>query len=94
MSPFNEETLEKAIIELLEHEDYIHTHGSEIHKEVSDVLLRDDLRIYLKDKYFLEGITPLEVERVIAKLTANVGESVYENNVTTYRLIKIGRAHV
>lgn len=92
MSPFNEKTLEKAIIELLEHEDYIHTHGSEIHKEVSDVLLRDDLRMYLKDKYFLEGITPLEIERVIGRLTANVGQSVYENNVVTYRLITEGFA--
>ena len=90
MTHFNEHTLEMAIMELFEKEGYIYTSGEDIHKELSDVLLRDDLRAYLRDRYAEQGITSLEVESVIVRLTANVGGSLYENNVHTYRLITEG----
>ena len=92
MKHFNEHALEMAIMELFEKEGYIYTSGEEVHKELSDVLLRDDLRAYLRDRYAEQGITSLEVESVIARLTANVGGSLYENNVHTYRLITEGFA--
>ena len=92
MKHFNEHALEMAIMELFEKEGYIYTSGDDIHKELSDVLLRDDLRAYLRDRYAEQGITSLEVESIIARLTANVGGSLYENNVHTYRLITEGFA--
>lgn len=90
MPHFNEHALEMSIMELFQQEGYIYTNGEEIHKEVSDVLLRDDLRAYLRGRYGEAGITPLEIERVVAKLTANVGFSLYENNLHTYRLMVEG----
>ena len=90
MTHFSEHALEMAIMELFEKEGYIYTSGEEVHKELSDVLLRDDLRAYLRDRYAEQGITSLEVESVIARLTANMGGSLYENNVHTYRLITEG----
>lgn len=90
MTHFKEHALEMAIMELFEQEGYIYTHGEQIHKELSDVLLRDDLRMYLRSRYAEEGITALEVENVIARLTADAGGSYYENNVHTYRLITEG----
>lgn len=90
MPHFNEHALEMSIMELFQQEGYIYTNGEEIHKEVSDVLLRDDLRAYLRDRYGEAGITPLEIERAVAKLTANVGFSLYENNLHTYRLMVEG----
>ena len=42
MAFFNEHALEMSIMELFQQEGYIYTNGEEIHKEVSDVLLRDD----------------------------------------------------
>ena len=92
MQHFNEHALEMAIMELFEKEGYIYTSGDDIHKELSDVLLRDDLRAYLRDRYAEQGITSLEVERIIARLTANGDGSLYENNVHTYRLITEGFA--
>ena len=92
MTHFNEHTLEMAIMELFEKEGYIYTSGEEVHKELSDVLLRDDLRAYLRDRYAEQGITSLELDCVIARLTANVGGSLYENNAHTYRLITEGFA--
>ena len=41
---FTEEKLERAVIELFEAEDYKHLTGEQIHKEMPDVLLRDDLK--------------------------------------------------
>lgn len=90
MQHFNEHALEMAIMELFQQEGYIYTNGEEIHKEVGDVLLRDDLRAYLREHYAEQGLTALEVDSVIAKLTANVGGSLYENNAHTYRLITEG----
>ena len=88
MTHFNEHALEMAIMELFQQEDYLYTNGEQVHKEVNDVLLRDDLRMYLRSRY--EDITALEVESAIAHLTARYGFSDYDNNVATYRLITEG----
>lgn len=90
MPHFNEHALELSIMELFQQEGYTYTSGEEIHKEVSDVLLRDDMRLYLRNRYKAESITPLEIERILATLTANVGFSLYEQNRHTYRLMTEG----
>ena len=90
MPHFNEHAIEMSIMEFFQQEGYIYTNGEAVHKEVSDVLLRDDLRAYLRGRYGEAGITPLEIERAVAKLTANVGFSLYENNLHTYRLMVEG----
>lgn len=90
MPHFNEHSLEMAIMELFQNEGYIYSSGEEIHKEVHDVLLRDDLRLYLRERYSSQGITELEIESVIAHLSADNGLPLYEQNVATYRLIAEG----
>ena len=90
MSYFNEHTLEMAIMELFEQQGYSYVNGETIHKELSEVLLRDDLRMYLMDRYSDEGITPMEVERILAKLTADNGAPLYVQNAQTYRLMTEG----
>ena len=90
MPRFDEHALELSIMELFRQEGYIYTNGEEIHKEVSDVLLRDDMRLYLRSRYKAEGITPLETERALSILTANAGFSLYEQNRHTYRLMTEG----
>ena len=44
---FNEASLEKAIIESLKNQEYEYVQGDDIHKELSDVLLRDDFKQYM-----------------------------------------------
>ena len=92
MSHFNEHTLEIAIMELFKQQGYSHVNGETIHKEQTEVLLHDDLRMYLMDRYAEEGITSLEVERVMAKLTADNGAPLYQQNAQTYRLMTEGFA--
>lgn len=49
MPYFNEHALELSIMELFQKEGYIYTNGEEIHKEVSDVLLRNVIFLYLRN---------------------------------------------
>ena len=90
MPHFNEHALELSIMELFQQEGYTYTNGEEIPKEAGDVLLRDDMRLYLSSRYKTDGITPLEIERVLAMLTATVGFSLYEQNRHAYRLMTEG----
>ncbi len=92
MSPFNEHSLEMAIMELFAQQGYSYQSGETIHKELSEVLLRDDLRMFLQERYSAQGITPLEVERTIARLTADNGAPLYEQNRLTHRLMTEGFA--
>ena len=92
MSHFNEHALEMAIMKLMEQQGYEYQSGEMIHKELSEVLLLDDLRLFLMKRYAQEEITPLETERVIAKLKADNGASLYVQNAQTYRLMTEGFA--
>lgn len=65
---FTEEQLEKAVVELFESVHIPHLHGETIHKEISDVLLRDDLKQFLFTQYADDNITPNEVQSIIRQL--------------------------
>ena len=90
MAYFNESSLEMAIMELFKTERYIYQNGNTILKDDTEVLLRDDLRQYLNDRYKTAGITDIETERAINQLTANAGVSMYEQNAITLRLMVEG----
>ena len=49
MPLFDEHALELSIMDLFQQEGYTYTSGEEIHKEVSDVLLRDDIFLYFSN---------------------------------------------
>ena len=48
---FSEETLEHAVIELFHENGIPHFNGETIHKEMSEVLLRNDLKQFLLNEY-------------------------------------------
>jgi len=48
---FTEAALEAAIIELFCEENYSYRQGESIHKEISDVLLREDIKLFLKARH-------------------------------------------
>lgn len=83
---FNEHSLEMSIMELLQNEEYIFLSGNQIHRERSEVLLMDDLKQYLYDRYAKDGITPGEVDSVILMLR-NISGTIYEANKAVYKLI-------
>jgi len=78
MPTFNEHSLEIAIMELFQDEDYIYTCGTEIRREKTDVFLVDDIKSHLYENY---DISPNEADSIILKLRS-VDGSLYEANRT------------
>jgi type I restriction enzyme R subunit len=87
---FTEEKLEKAVIELFQEENYTYVCGENIHKEVSEVLLKEDLREFLRNKYSKQKITENEIEAIIRKLELLPSSALYESNKAIIKLIADG----
>ena len=49
MPRFDEHALELSIMDLFQQEGGLYSNGEEIHKEVSDVLLGDDIFLYFRN---------------------------------------------
>lgn len=87
--PFNEHALELSIMELFKDNEYIYLSGEQIHREKSDVLLVDDLKQFLYNKYAKNGITTSEVDSIILMLRTISG-SLYEANKAFCKLLTDG----
>jgi type I restriction enzyme, R subunit len=87
---FTEEKLEQAVIELFEAEGYPHFTGEQIHKEMDAVLVRDDLKQYLLNRYAADGITLNEIESIIKKLERYPASALYSSNKDILKLIADG----
>ena len=55
MANFNEHALEMSIMELFKDEGYTYVSGDHIHRERTEVLLTDDLKQYLYNRYAKDG---------------------------------------
>ena len=86
MSKFNEHALEMSIMELFKDEGYTYINGESINRDISDVLLADDLKKYLFDRYSADGITDNEINGIIMNLRSISG-TIYEANKAVYKLI-------
>lgn len=86
MPNFNEHTLEMSIMKLFQDEGYSYVNGSQIHRERTEVLLTDDLKQYLLNRYASEGLTVSEVESIILMLR-NISGTLYEANKAVFKLI-------
>lgn len=91
MSLFTEEQLEQAIIELLVQQGYPHHVGATLSRDSArDVLLRDDLRAFLAERYAADGITHNEIEQVVRQLDGLPALDVYESNKTLQKWVADG----
>ena len=86
MTNFNEHALELSIMELFKDEGYTYLAGEQIHRERTEVLLADDLRQYLYNRYAKDGITPGEVDGILLRLR-NISGTVYEANKAIHKLL-------
>jgi len=87
---FTEEKLEQAVIELFEAEQIKHCHGETIHKEMSDVLLYDDLKQFLLNQYGSDGITTNEIDSIILQLERYLSSDLYGSNKAIMKLVADG----
>ena len=87
---FNEAQLEQSIIQLFQQQGYEYQHGEIIQRDADEVVLHDDLRSYLRDRYANESITELEVENAVRFLTQKTGGTLYEENCRVMGLLMNG----
>ena len=92
---FTEAQLEAAIIELLGEQGYPYTSGSDLSmadgsRQPEQVLIKDDLRAYLANRYAADEITTGEIDNIILQLeTLPVGD-LYESNKTFCKWLSDG----
>lgn len=87
---FNESALEYAVIELLESVGIPHHSGITIHKEVPDVLLREDLKQFLLNQYSDEDITLQEIASIIRQLEGYSSAALYDSNKVILKMLADG----
>lgn len=77
MAAFNEAQLEQSIIDLMVTEGWTYTPGENIVRKPDEVIIADELRSFLYDRYKSEGITEQEVEAAIFALSASENADLY-----------------
>ena len=85
---FSEKELENAIIELFKEQNYVHVFGDEIHRQYSDILLKEDLENYLVSRY--TDLTESELQKIVSKLENIPAVPLYEGNRETFWLLNNG----
>lgn len=87
---FTEEKLEQAFIELLKEQGYTYTPGYEIKRSESEVLIKEDLKVFLETRYANEKITPGEIEQITRSLENFPASDLYESNKAIMKLVSDG----
>jgi type I restriction enzyme R subunit len=91
MSPFTESQLEEAIVHMLADKGYEHVLGEDITgREITDVLIKDDLRNYLRQQYSEDDITDDEIEFLIRELESLNSTTLYDSNRQFMRWVQDG----
>jgi type I restriction enzyme R subunit len=87
---FTEAQLEQAFIELLEKEAYTHLLGEAIHRAPDEVLIKEDFKSFLFNKYEADAITIGEVEGIVRDLERYPASDLYESNKAIMKMISDG----
>lgn len=75
-----------AIMDFLQDEGYKYVRGDSIHRQKNEVLLIDDLKNYLLNRYADEGLTLSEVNSIIFMLKS-VSGTLYETNKSVFKML-------
>lgn len=86
MPNFNEHSLEMSIMELFRDQDYTYLNGKQIHRVRTEVLLVEDVKQFLCNRYAKDCITANEVEGIILMLR-NTSGTIYEANKAIYKML-------
>lgn len=84
---FTEAELESAIIELFEQQGYTYIHGESIHRKYEDILLLEDLRAFIQNRYGAENLSETEIQKIINQLTLIPATPLYNGNREAFRTV-------
>ena len=77
---FTEAQLESAFAELIDTEGYSHHLGNTLNLAEDEVILADDLRTFLLNKYKAENLTSQETNSIILQIKTLPAFDLYESN--------------
>jgi type I restriction enzyme R subunit len=77
---FTEAQLEAAFAELIGNEGYPHHFGNTLNRAEDEVILVDDLRTFLLQKYKAENLTESEANSIILQIKTLPASDLYESN--------------
>ena len=87
---FTEASLEAAIIELLEQQDFPHVLGGTLMRDPSEVIIKEDLREFLQSHYAGDGITFVEIESILRILESKPASDLYDSNKAILKMVSDG----
>ena len=87
---FTEDELEKAIISLFEQQGYDYVHGDNIHRKFEDILLLDDLRSFISERYASNHLSENEIQKIINRINLIPSAPLYMGNRETFWLVNEG----
>ena len=91
---FSEAVLEQAIIDKFKDQGYDYVSGDDLHRELTDVLIEEDLSSFLTAKYASQGITKSEIESIIRSLRYASALPVYSANRAMFNRMVEGETFV
>ena len=91
---FTEAVLEQAIIDKFIAEGYEYVSGDDLHRELTDVLIEEDLTTFLAAKYAPQGITDSEINSIIRSLRYASALPVYSANRSMFQRMVEGENFV
>lgn len=87
---FLEEELEQAIAELFSNQDYTYIEGENITRNTRDILLKEDLKQFLEERYAAELLTEIEIQKIIRRLTGIAPSPLYDANREAFHVVTEG----
>jgi len=90
MPAFNELTYENAVVELLHEVKWKHMHGETLHHNLREVLLEDDLQMYLQKRFAAAHLTKNEIDKILIQIKNLNNVSLFNANREAFRLITEG----
>lgn len=91
---FSEAVLEQAIIDKFKAEGYDYVSGDNLHRELTDVLIEEDLSAFLAAKYAPQSITQSEIDSIIRNLRYAAATPVYSANRAMFTKMVEGETFV
>jgi len=87
---YNEAKLEEAVIELLQKQNYTYVKGEAISRTPEEVLLKEDLKTFLANRYANDDITVSEIESIVRMLEVLPASDLYDSNKTIMKWVSDG----
>lgn len=87
---FTEAQLEAAFIDLFEQQGYTYVHGKNIHRQYEDILLLEDLLTYLRERYASDGLSEIEIQKIVNRVMMVSAVPLYAGNKEAFWLVNEG----